>query len=240
MDDANPSEVMANTSPDRPSRGVVVDEFRRNGIVMLAKTELDGSDVLCTGTLIVRSATLGMGPVLSWFPDNVNQDDKPTSSECGSLNDREWTVVSDSRRRDGGSGTMGLALGGTSKVFVRPIVVEIGDLKSFRLSDDGNQMVLIQTDGTKHPPLIFLDDGPEQLIDVLRKYKKVRQSMSDENLFLLTDARIEALDESLSQLNLFDKSNTDAVWKFVSDIKKDPYTTTLSVFSKITDRLIFR
>ena len=51
----------------------------------------------------------------------------------------------------------------------------------------------------------------------------VRQSASDENLFLLTDARIEALDKSLSQLKLFDQTNTDAMWKFVSDIQRDPY-----------------
>lgn len=50
---------------------------------------------------------------------------------------------------------------------------------------------------------------------------------------------MEALDRSLSQLNLFDKSNTDAVWKFVSDIQRDPYTTALSTFSKIADKLIF-
>ena len=69
---------------------------------------------------------------------------------------------------------------------------------------------------------------------------RVRQSVTDENLYLLTDARVDALDASLSQLNLFDKSHTDAVWKLVSDMKKDPYSTTMSVFSKITDRLIFR
>ena len=67
----------------------------------------------------------------------------------------------------------------------------------------------------------------------------VKQSITDEHLYLLTDARIEALDRSLSQLNLFDKSNTDAVWKFVSDIQKDPYTTGLSIFSKITDKILF-
>ena len=67
----------------------------------------------------------------------------------------------------------------------------------------------------------------------------VRQSASDENLYLLTDARVEALDKSLSQLKLFD-TNTDAVWKFVSDIQRDPYTTAMSAFSKITDKLIFR
>ena len=68
----------------------------------------------------------------------------------------------------------------------------------------------------------------------------VKQSITDEHLFLLQDARIEALDRSLSQLNLFDKTNTDAVWKFVSDIQKDPTTTVLSTFSKIADKLIFR
>ena len=68
----------------------------------------------------------------------------------------------------------------------------------------------------------------------------VKQSITDEHLYLLTDARVEALDRSLSQLNLFDKSNTDAVWKFVSDIQKDPTTTVLTTFSKIADKLIFR
>ena len=68
----------------------------------------------------------------------------------------------------------------------------------------------------------------------------VKQSITDENLYLLTDARMEALDRSLSQLNLFDKKKTDAVWKFVNDIQTDPYTAALSTFSKIADKLIFR
>ena len=72
------------------------------------------------------------------------------------------------------------------------------------------------------------------------RYMCVRQSASDENLYLLADARIEALDKSLSQLKLFDKTNTDAMWKFVSDIQRDPYATALTAFSKITDKLIFR
>ena len=67
----------------------------------------------------------------------------------------------------------------------------------------------------------------------------MRQSASDEYLYLLTDARVEALDRSLSQLNLFDKKNTDAVWKFVNDMHADPYSTALSAFSKIADKLIF-
>ena len=73
----------------------------------------------------------------------------------------------------------------------------------------------------------------------MKKHYKVKQSSSDENLFLLTDARVDALDKSLSHLNLLDKRNTDALWKFVNDIQTDPYSTALSTFSKIADKLIF-
>ena len=44
----------------------------------------------------------------------------------------------------------------------------------------------------------------------------------------------------LLQLNLFDRSHTDAVYKFVTDFQKDPYTTAMSAFSKIADKLLFR
>ena len=142
----------------------------------LAKADLDGSDVLCSGCLVVRSATLGMGPVVSWVPDESNGGagtKKEKGVVCGSLNDREWTVVSSDTTAAARS-TSGVALsgGGTangSTVTVRPIVVEVSDIKSFRLSEDGNQLTLIQNDGTKHPPLIFLDEGPEALIQVFQK-----------------------------------------------------------------------
>ena len=90
--------------------------------------------------------------------------------------------------------------------------------------------------------MIGLCNGVSNYFFFLLRFRHycVKQSITDEHLYLLTDARIEALDRSLSQLNLFDKSNTDAVWKFVSDIQKDPYTTALSTFSKIADKLIFR
>ena len=43
-------------------------------IFQMAKSDLDGSEVLCSGCLLVRSATLGMGPVLSWVPDELNNE----------------------------------------------------------------------------------------------------------------------------------------------------------------------
>jgi hypothetical protein len=32
------------------------------------------------------------------------------------------------------------------------------------------QLTLIQCDGTKHPPIIFLDDGPDALIDAIKRF----------------------------------------------------------------------
>ena len=201
-------------------------EFKRSGILIMAKSAIEGSgdDLLFTGTLSISKKTQWQIPTIEWQP--TQERDESQSSECqygSSFSDREWTLVNDQ----------------LSKRNVRPIEFELCELKSFRLSDDGNRMVLIQKDGTRHPPLIFLDDGCEEFIKSMRKHYCVKQSHSDENLYLLSDARMEALDRSLSQLNLFDKPSQDAVWKFVSDIQRDPVYTTLNTFSKIADKLIF-
>ena len=160
-------------------------------------------EVLCPGTLVVRSATLGSGPMLKWVPDDPsfteatqtfsqvnkhstqpidtmsNNDRSAGTTKFGSLNDREWTVVSDGVGHDNSDRSVMLTLNNTSenkqqkvpsgKMIVRPIHVELSEIKSFQLCDDGNQLVLIQKDGTSNNPLIFLDEGPEQLIEVLKR-----------------------------------------------------------------------
>ena len=190
----------------------------------MAKSAIEGSgdDLLFNGTLTISKKTQWQIPTVEWQP-SLDQDQNQECQYGSSFSDREWTLVNDQ----------------LSKRNVRPIEFELCELKSFRLSDDGNRMVLIQKDGTRHPPLIFLDEGCEEFINAMRKHYCVKQSHSDENLYLLSDARMEALDRSLSQLNLFDKPSQDAVWKFVSDIQRDPVYTTLNTFSKIADKLIF-
>ena len=71
----------------------------------------------------------------------------------GSFSDKGWTMINDQ----------------LLKRNVRPIEFELCELKSFRLSDDGNRMIFIQRDGTRHPPLIFLDEGPDELIKVMKR-----------------------------------------------------------------------
>jgi len=205
-------------------------DFKRSGVLLMAKSDAEGGngDLLFTGTLSLTRKTPWNIPTIEWIPQAEQQQCNEEQSNGGtqygsSFSDREWTMINDQ----------------LLKRNVRPIEFELGELKSFRLSDDSNRMILIQRDGTRHPPLIFLDEGPDELIKVMKRHYCVKQSITDENLYLLTDARMEALDRSLSQLNLFDKKKTDAVWKFVNDIQTDPYTAALSTFSKIADKLIF-
>ena len=123
------------------------------------------------------------------------------------------------------------------------MVVEVSEIKSYKLSDDSNMVTIMMKDGTVHNSLIFLDEGPEEFLTCLRKYASVKKSSSDDTLFVLTDKKIAALDQSLSELNLLEmmsqQSNSEVVWKTISDFQKDPYTTGLSIFSKITDKILF-
>ena len=52
---------------------------------------------------------------------------------------------------------------------------------------------------------IFLYQGPEEFLETFTNVMSVRQSATDESLYLLTDKKISALDQSLSELNLFDR-----------------------------------
>jgi len=72
------------------------------------------------------------------------------------------------------------------------------------------------------------------------RYVAVKQSYLDEHLYQLSDARIDALDRSLSQLNLFDNTNTSGMYKIMADLRRDPYAFTISAFSKISDKLLNR
>lgn len=76
------------------------------------------------------------------------------------------------------------------------------------------------------------------------RFRHFRRSSTDSSLFLLSDPRRappphSELDDRLNHFGLFDDDVNSVVWKFVSDIQKDPYTTTLTAFSKLSDRLLY-
>ena len=44
------------------------------------------------------------------------------------------------------------------------MVVEVSEIKSYKLSDDGNMVTIMMKDGTVHNNLIFLDEGLADMI----------------------------------------------------------------------------
>ena len=125
----------------------------------MAKSDAEGGngDLLFAGTLSLLRKTPWNIPTIEWIPqaEQNGGDEQSNSAQYGSsFSDREWTMINDQLH----------------KRNVRPIEFELSELKSFRLSDDGNRMILIQRDGTRHPPLIFLDEGPDELIKIMKGY----------------------------------------------------------------------
>ena len=134
-------------------------DFKRSGVLLMAKSDAEGGngDLLFAGTLSLLRKTPWNIPTIEWIPQAEQNcgDEQSNSAQYGSsFSDREWTMINDQLH----------------KRNVRPIEFELSELKSFRLSDDGNRMILIQRDGTRHPPLIFLDEGPDELIKIMKGY----------------------------------------------------------------------
>ena len=121
------------------------------------------------------------------------------------------------------------------------MVVEVTENRSYRLSDYGNHATIMMKEGTVHDNLIFLDEGPMEFLEALLKDVSIKKALSDESLYMLMDKGIAGLEQSLSRVNLVELSetNSDMVWRTLSDLQKDPYTTAISTFSKITDKILF-
>lgn len=185
---------------------------------------------------------------------NVMINDQGSVAFCvGSPPSADWAVIADSvdpgtplsrvRYKSRSNSTESPAVTFSSHLEEKQLkmVLEVFEIRSYRLSEDGNQVTIMMKDGTVHNNLIFLDEGPTEFVEALHKYVSIKKASSDDSLYVLTDKRMAALDQSLSELNLVDLSgtNTDVVWRTLSDFQKDPYTTGLSIFSKITDKILF-
>jgi len=224
--------------------------YSRDGVIVQAKKE----DRLHSGNLQITETK--HGSFITWDRDLVQQSlglDQEHAQANGSPPSADWAVIADNvesgtplsrvRYKSRSNSTESPAVTFSSNLEEKQLkmVVEVTEIRSYRLSDDGNQVTIMMKDGTVHNNLIFLDEGPMEFLEALHKYVSIKKASSDESLYMLTDKRIAALDQSLSELNLVELSgtNTDMVWRTLSDFQKDPYTTGLSIFSKITDKILF-
>jgi len=125
-------------------------------------------------------------------------------------------------------------------------------------------VTFVQTDGTTHPSLIFPGGSTTGLLDALTHYLELKRSCQDDSLILCepknTRPRRDPYEKSLAELRLFPGKATVpyhhhpgyvsgnalgqlgqigiGAWRFVNDLKRDPYSATMTAFSKISDYLL--
>ena len=236
--------------------------YRRQGVLVQARRQ----DRIHSGTLELTDTAQGVfvtweraegGAEVAPQQEKVIINDQGAVATCvGSPPSADWAVVSESlqepstplarvrfssRAEEGDSPAVKFSSHLEEKQL--RMVVEVSEIKSYKLADDGNMLTIMMKDGTVNNNLIFLDNGPEKFLAALEGYVRITKSSSDDNLFMLTDKKVAALDQSLSELNLIDmmsqQSNSEYLWKTVNDFQKDPYTTGLTIFSKMADKILF-
>lgn len=113
---------------------------------------------------------------------------------------------------------------------------DVLDLKSFKRSAPNHgwaYIIFILKDGTTYPAVHFHNGGSKALLKELEKFVHIRRSPNDSRLFIIQEHDPEALSMSFDELQLFSDSKPDLVSKFI----KDPYTTTMGSFSRVTNFL---
>ncbi|XP_066579741.1 TBC1 domain family member 15 isoform X2 [Amia ocellicauda] len=107
----------------------------------------------------------------------------------------------------------------------------VADLKAVKIKKEGwSYLQFCLKDETQLPALHFHQGGSEVFLDCLNKYVMLTESPFDETSLIVSNYN-KALSQSFE--NLFDDTTFGLVQKF----RKDPYTTTLGGFSKVTNYL---
>ncbi|KAK2490019.1 hypothetical protein MC885_021269 [Smutsia gigantea] len=112
--------------------------------------------------------------------------------------------------------------------------VSLGELKSIRRSKPGLSwayLVLVTQVGGSLPALHFHRGGTRALLRVLSRYLLLASSPQDSRLYLVFPHDSSALSNSFHHLQLFDQDSSNVVSRFL----QDPYSTTFSSFSRVTN-----
>ncbi|VDK75922.1 unnamed protein product [Litomosoides sigmodontis] len=106
--------------------------------------------------------------------------------------------------------------------------IDIKDLRSFQCVEPKKGYPWIRfigKDGSGYAPLYFRQGGIASFTDNLQRYATLKRSAREANLVLFTDERLEALEQSVSILDL----NSD----FFSRMMAQPYATAMTGLGKV-------
>lgn len=170
------------------------------------------------------------GVFIEWKAEEILQVD--------GQNEQEWAVIGSSLsvgyKPDTGSGSDVPTKEEARRKY--NISFDILDLKSFKRNAPNHgwaYVIFILKDGTTYPALHFHSGGSKAMLQFLGKTLHIQRSPKDNRLFIVQEHDPDMLSKSFDELNLFADSQGDLVTKFI----KDPYTTSLAGFSKVTNFL---
>ncbi|CAL1265688.1 unnamed protein product [Larinioides sclopetarius] len=176
------------------------------------------------------------GPDIEWHPLRLKADESQTNSP--ELETLDWEDVSSSVGYKANHDESIDAVEIKSIKMPNVIKFDIADLKSYKrtdLSDEHKTVItFLLKDGTNVPSFQFEVCDFGKFCAALDNYVNFKRSKKESNLYLTIDPKVEALEKSFSELDLFTENKSHIITK----ILHDPYNTAMGGFSKVTNYLL--
>lgn len=190
-------------------------------------------EVLFEGKLLIIEERHGLE--IEWHALKLKTNDiKKNSPDTDSL---DWEDVSSSVGFKANHNDSIDAVEIKSVQTPKPIKFDLVDVKSFKkieVSDSSKTVVtFLLKDGTNVPAFQFQDSDFGKLCAALDNYIHFRRSKKEKNLYLVIDPKVEALEKSFSELDLFSESKP-----YILNMFHNPYNTAMGSFSKVTNYLL--
>ncbi|XP_067246364.1 TBC1 domain family member 15 [Chanodichthys erythropterus] len=220
--------VFIHSSPDESEDQDLISGFLRivekDGETLVEYKPLedaDPSNILC--------ACKDSSSVVEWTQSSEDNPRRPVDHQLSY--ETEWDMINavSFRRKAHTHGD-----GGSNHANDRnkwAFSFNVCDLRSITVKCEGWSYIIFRLkDGTALPAIHFHQGGSTAFLDSLRKSVQINESPDDESI-LIVSTYSKAFSQSFE--NLLDDTN----YGFVQKFKKDPYTTTLGGFSKVTNYL---
>ncbi|XP_037079700.1 TBC1 domain family member 17-like [Pollicipes pollicipes] len=122
-----------------------------------------------------------------------------------------------------------------------PIEIDLSEIRSLRVTEQGTRCVIVQSDGSTTSPLRFPSRAEtDAFLDTVYGVTPIQRSCRDSSLYLAVDRppAARAGPSSLYELALPVERSFGSVLKFVRDFQQDPRTAALSGFGKLADTFL--
>ncbi|XP_046400204.1 TBC1 domain family member 17 isoform X2 [Ischnura elegans] len=192
-------------------------QYSHHGVIIRDLNQNRDDDSYCSGTLYLKKYSYGM------FIEWIQTEEKPLSVEP----QEGWAMVTTIKEqpRSAADGAEGAA----SMAKIRPIKIDITDLKSYKIKNNSHELTLTLKDGSRPSPLLFQNDNADKFISALREYIFFDRSDREPNLYCAKS--MQKLTKSFADLNLpaIDDGGSSK-WGILA-----PYEKTMTIFSKVAN-----